>query len=177
MQWQPFRFRNAAYDLSHLHPIAVTYQQPAKGDRPTRCYSVEVSFGLHCFTRSAAPDEGRDPALLYSDSRETRVFDFRRYELSKQLPAIVRDLSRRKCYHSGKGNFFTVVSLDDQGRRIEYDVFFEASRSAKRGVVRLFVQSAYVRDAQHSSRPRLKPIGIYVILHNTLHKIPIKIQQ
>jgi len=52
-----------------------------------------------------------------------------------------------------------------------------AGRAAKKGVVNLYVQSAYVRDAEHASnRPKKKPISFFVILFNTLHNKPIKIQ-
>jgi hypothetical protein len=176
MKWQPFLHQDTAYDLSHLHPTSLTYEQPAKEDKPALTYTVEVRFSLHCFTRGIGDGEHPDPALLYSDSRETRIFDFRRYELSKQLPGIVQNLSRRKCYNTGKGNFFTVVVIGAQGQPIDYDIFFEASRSTRKGLV-LFVQSAYARDAQHGSRPRAKPIGFYVILYNTLNNKPIRMPQ
>jgi hypothetical protein len=176
MKWQPFLHQNVAYGLSHLHPRGITYEQPAKGDKPALQYRVEVSFSLHCFTRGIEENERPDRKLLYSDSREARVFDFQRYELSKRLPDIVQDLPRRKCYNTGKGNFFTVAVTGDQGQKIEYDIFFEASRSTRKGLV-LFVQSAYVRDAQHGSRPQAKPIGFYVILFNTLNNQPIRMPQ
>lgn len=93
-------------------------------------------------------------------------------------PDIVGELPKLKYYHSGKGNFFTVTTADDQGQQVEYDIFFAASRSRKKGTVTLFVQSAYVRDAQHrSSRPRLRQIGFLVILFNTLANKPIIIPQ
>lgn len=95
--------------------------------------------------------------------------------LSKRLPVIIEELPCRKCFHTGKGNFFSIDMIDDQGRRIEYDIFFAASRSLKGGL-NLFVQSAYVRDALHaSSRPHQKPIGFLVILFNTLNNRPIKL--
>jgi hypothetical protein len=117
----------------------------------------------------------RERALLYGDDREIRVFDFVRYELSKRLPAIIDGLPQRKCYHTGKGNFFSVEIVRGDGTVVEYDAFFTASRSSFRGKINLFVQSAYVRDAEYaSSRPAKKPIGFYVILFNTLNNKPIK---
>jgi hypothetical protein len=171
MRWEPFQFRGKIYDLAHLHPRLLTYEQPAKGDAPARVYRVEVIFGLHCFTRAMDQDQPHDNALLYRDDRETRVFDFARYELSKRLPEIIEGLAARKCYHTGKGNFFTVEIVREDGAVIEYDIFFAASRSGARGKINLFVQSAYVRDANYaSSRPHRKPIGFYVILFNTLNR-------
>jgi hypothetical protein len=154
----------------------VVYRQAAAGGKPEREYKVDVLFSMHCFTRGIKDGENPDAALLYGDSRECRVFDFRRYALSKHLPAIVEGLHRRKCHHSGKGNFFVVEILTEEGEKVDYEIFFEASRSSKKGVVNLYVQSAYVRDVEHlDNRPKKKPIGFTVILFNTLNNKPIKI--
>ena len=176
MQWKPFQFREKVYDLAYLHPCSVTFEQPAKDNAPTRIYKVDVMFGLHCFTRGENPDETIDPALLYPDDRETRIFDFDRYELARRLPEIVEGLPRRKCYHTGKGNFFSIEIVREDGKVVEYDVFFVASRSSIRGRINLYVQSAYIRDKEHASnRPARKRIGFYVILFNTLNNKPITI--
>lgn len=175
VQWRSFEYGGVVYDLSHLHPKIVHYEQPAKGDKPARRYTVNVIFGLHCFTRGLQEGETPDRSLLYADSREERIFDFLRYELSKCLPEIIEDLPQRKCYH-GNDNFFTVEMLNPKdGSAIEYDVFFVVSRSSKKGVLNLYVQSAYMRDRQHASnRPRFKPIGFHIILFNTLNNRPLR---
>jgi hypothetical protein len=173
VQWVPFHFNEKQYDLDHLHPRTVIYLQPAKGAKPARDYTVDVLFSLHCFTRSMG-NEILDPALLYSDNRETRIFDFRRYALSHCLPGIIDRLMTCKCFHTEHGNFFTVEILDEQGNKIEYEIYFTASKSSKNGVVNLYVQSAYARDSAHrANRPQKKPIGFAIILYNTLNKIPI----
>lgn len=180
IHWEPFHYEGVAYDLTHLHPKTVEYEQPAiDGSKPPRRYTVDVIFGLHCFTRDFKKGEELASNLLYADSRERRIFDFERYELSKHLPQIVADLPPRKCYHTGKGNFFSVEILNQRdGTKIEYDIFFKASRSSRKGVINLFVQSAYSRDSRHgSNRPRKKPIGFYVILFNTLNNRPFRVQQ
>jgi hypothetical protein len=81
VKWNPFTYGGQVYDLSHLHPRTCRYEQAAKGDNPARIYTVDVIFSLHCFTRSLLDDEVADTALFYADDRETRCFDFRRYEL------------------------------------------------------------------------------------------------
>jgi hypothetical protein len=177
MNWNPFRFNDAVYCLNHLRSQRKIFEQAAKGDKQALQYKVDVIFGLHCFTRGIKADEVIDDQLLYSDSRESRIFDFQRYELSKQLPSIVETLVTRKCSHSGKGNFFTIELLTADQEIIQYEVFFEVSRSTQKGVLNLFVQSAYVRDELHrSNTPKKKPIGFLVILHNILNNKPIKIQ-
>src|SRR5712691_5201902 len=174
MRWTPFSHGGKQYDLAHLHPKTVSYLQPAKGTSPPRGYKVDVIFSHHCFTRGTE-NETPDPALLYSDGRETRIFDFRRYELSHRLPAIVDGLMTCRCFHAERGNFFTIEIIDDQGNKIDYEVYFTASKSSKGGVIILYVQSAYIRDSAHrANRPQRKAIGFSVILYNTLNKIAIK---
>ena len=173
MRWAPFSHEGKQYDLHHLHPKTVTYLQPAKGLAPPRSYKVEIIFSLHCFTRGME-GETPDPALLYSDSRDTRIFDFRRYELSHHLPAIIDLLMTRKCFHTGRGNYFT-VEIIEQGQRIDYEVYFAVSKASKGGL-NLYVQSAYGRDTAHrANRPQRKPIAFSIILFNTLTGRPIKV--
>ena len=174
--WAPFTYDSVVYDLSHLHPRTTTVTQSAVAGKPERIFNLLVFYSLHCFTRGIALNEVPDPALCYSDRRETRVFDFRRYELSKRLPLISSELAKRKCYHSGKGNFFVVELVDESGTREEYEVFFLASRSTTRGSLNLFVQSAYIRDQDHlSARPApRKPIRFEILLYNVQTGKPIK---
>jgi hypothetical protein len=37
----------------------------------------------------------------------------------------------------------------------------------------LFVQSAYIRDQAHQSRPKRKPIGFFIVLYNRQAGRPI----
>ena len=177
VHWRPFCHTQKTYDLSHLHPQSVVYTQPAKGERPECQYTVYVRYSLHCFTRGLRVGEAPDPDLLYTHDRDTRVFDFQRWELSHYLPGIIQALPQRKCYHTGKGNFFTIEVIDQLGNKVDYEVFFDTylGRTAKKAVLNLFVQSAYVRDWAHSNRPHTKPIGFNIILYNVLHGKEIKV--
>ena len=176
MQWKLFQLDGQSYDLAHLHPFEAMYEQPAQKGLPARRYIVDVVFGLHCFTRGSDEDQAVDAKMLYADAREIRVFDFDRYELSKLLPGILRGLGQRRCFHTGRGNFFSIEIVRRDGRVVEYDIFFAVSRSSRKGRINLFVQSGYIRDKTHASnRPATKPISLYVILFNTLNNKPIKV--
>jgi hypothetical protein len=144
-------FRNVTiegriYDLSHLDQFTFEFVVPEKDGRPRQAYGIDVLFSWHCFTRGIAEGEHLPEALAYSRGRETRLFDERRYRFSRQLPSIIRGIGTRKCFHSGKGNFFTVELTDEEGSRIDYTIFFKISRTAKRGALTLRVESAYARD-------------------------------
>lgn len=125
---------------------------------------------MHCFTK--APNKKKKetlsdfPAdLYYSDSRETRIFCFNRHQLSFRLPEIARSVANSQCYHTGKGNFFLIEFVDSNGEKEEYEVYFNVARSGK-GLLRLFIESAYVRDDEHEgSQPTKKKINFFVIAH------------
>lgn len=177
IQWRPYIYEGVVYDLSHLHPFVHTFEQAATGDKPACTYQVQVIFSLHCFTHAADGTEDVAGPLGYADSRETRIFDFARYEQSKLLRGIVAALPTSPCFHTNHGNFFTVKSVNPKtGQEETYEVYFTASRSGSKEVpLNLFVQSAYVRDRQHANKPSRKKIGVFVILHNTLNGKAIKV--
>jgi hypothetical protein len=178
IKWNPFVYEGEVYDLGHLHPKSITYKQEAKDGKPERVYKVEVSYGLHCFTRGIKDGEKPEKSLLYSDSRESRVFDFQRYKLSEYLPSIIDKLHETRCHHTGKGNFFVIEMVTEDGEHVDYEMYFQASKSTRKGIINLYVQSAYVRDDLHASnRPKKKRINFMVILYNTISNIPIKIQR
>lgn len=176
MRWKPYTFGGTEYDLSHLHPSTCRYEQPAKDNKPAHVYTVDVIFSHHCFTRKIPNDECPDAALCYSDDRETRLFDYQRYDVSKKLPDIIAGLGKSKCFHTGYDNYLSIQLVDAQGVTVEYDIFFAVTRASKRGALNLYVQSAYVRDEEHANRPRtMRPIGFTIILFNVLNNKPIKV--
>lgn len=175
--WEPFRLADVVHDLSHLHPRRLTLTFAARDGKPAQHYIVDVIFGLHCFTRAVNPEAGdAEEALRYRDKRETRIFCHRRYALSFKLPEVVGSLPLRPCYHTGRGNFLLLEWVDESGERQEYEIYITVTRSRERGALRLYVQSAYVRDRTHiGSRPRRRVLKTRVLLHNTLHGKPIRI--
>jgi hypothetical protein len=177
IRWRPFTYEGVVYELSHLHPFIHTFEQSGKGDKHACTYPVQVIFSLHCFTHAASGSENVAGSLGYADSRETRIFDFARYEQSKLLPDIVAALPTSPCFHTHHGNFFTAKGLNPaNGKEETYEVYFTVSRAGSKMVpLNLFVQSAYVRDRQHANKPTRKKIGIFVILRNTLNGKPCKV--
>ena len=176
MKWRPFQHDGTTYDLTHLHPCTYRFERPAEGDKPAETYTVETIFTSHCFTRGPKDGEVYDKQLVYTgDDYEVRLFDFRRYELSKRLPEIIQALPTKKPYHNrNRRNFFTVEVLTDDGQTIEYDIFFKVKKLGK-GKLELIVETAFVRDPGYqSSRPSGKPIRFWIILHNTMHGIKIR---
>jgi hypothetical protein len=171
------KFGGTEYDIGHLRPFTVAYRYPASGKNPADSFSVNVSFSHHCYSRGLPrKGEGFDSTLLFEVNGDKRLFDLRRWKLSKHLPAIITDLSNRKCAQSGRGNFFTVAMVEEDGSTVEYDVFFRAWKPGK-GRLFMHVESAYVRDGDYaSSRPGGTAINFSVILRNTRNERPIHVK-
>jgi hypothetical protein len=170
VEWKEFRHGGSTYDLSHLRPFTSSFERAATDEHAAESFSLNISFSHHCFTRGL-PADGRtdDPSLRFDVDGDRRIFDERRWRLSKHLPGIISSLAVRKCRQTGHSNFLTVALLDEDGTRIEYDVFFRVWKPG-RGRLNLYVESAYVRDeADKKNRPRGRAIGFFVILHNKRH--------
>lgn len=169
MNWQPFHYLDKVYELNHLDAFEVIYQQPAQGIKPAQHYSVLVSFGHHCFTRGVREGEVLKMLYPHGPKHEDRLFDLERYELSKKLPDLIKELMRHKCFHTGRddGTYFIIELLDKDGERIEYEAYFKLFKNSQ-GQLRLIIESAFRRDLSRiSSRPKRKPIRFDIILFNT----------
>jgi hypothetical protein len=95
VQWSNFENVGTTYDLKHMHPCTLQFERPAEEKKPAAVFNVDVIFGLHCFSREI-PAGASDHKLIYSDARESRLFDFERYELSSRTKTV-RRLWSRSC--------------------------------------------------------------------------------
>ncbi len=96
--------------------------------------------------------------------------------LSRKLPNIIQDIGKRKCRHTGHGNFFIVEILRENGETISYEIYFKVTKG-QGGKLNLFIESAYPRDNNHPKKNKKKPISFNVIAYNKLHNKPIKAQK
>jgi len=175
MKWRPFTHQGQVYDLTHLHPFEHAFTRAEKDEKPAETFNFEFMFGLHTFTRGSKGGQPIPLELRYRDSRETREFCFTRYELSKQLPDIVRALDTHRCYHTRHGNFFTIERMTQEGKIVHYEVYFDIKRE-KGGVMTCSIVSAYPKDTPQSQHKlRSRQIGFFVIAHNRRIGKPIKI--
>ena len=166
MLWKPFQHGSNEYSLGHLDSFEWHFEAPASGKRPNRLYKFHVTFSMHCFTRVPLPSETTDNSLWYSGAKERRLFCFDRYELTHQLPEIVRDMGNRPCFVTKHDNFFTIEITLQSGLTVEYEVYFDVTKASRRGWLNLVVQSAYVRTAGYrSQQPRKRKIRLDVIAY------------
>jgi hypothetical protein len=169
--WRNFTFDGKTYDLSHLNAHWVDYLDTRNEGNPIT-YRFIVTYGLHCFTKDLEElSKEKSQLLMYGAPRESRPFNFERYEFSKHLPNIIKSLSEKETLvcHAGYGKFATVKILDSNGREINYFVPFAVFKESKK--LRLHVQSAYPK---YEGIGKVQKVGFFVIAKNLLHnkKLP-----
>jgi hypothetical protein len=106
-RWAPHREGGVMYELTHLHPFRYELHLGAKCGHRRELVEIRVAFESHTFTTGCLIAEV--PHVQYSSfPHDLRRFCPQRYELSKALPEIIRNLSDRRCYFAPRNNFFVV---------------------------------------------------------------------
>jgi len=109
-----------------------------------RTIAIEVRFSSHCFTEKAGPDDA--PDLLYIHAQERRRFDLIRYELSKRLPDLIRQLPGKSVYRSQTSNFFFLRATKGTEYPGPYVVFFNMRKARQADIDLLMrIESAYAK--------------------------------
>lgn len=164
--WRSFTLDGKIYDLSHLDAQWIEYLDERDPEKLIT-YKFIVTYGLHCFTKDV---EGisieESQRLMYTAPRECRPFNFERYELSKQLPRIIKSLgdTTTLIFYAGHSNYATVKILDSNGSKVDYFVPFAVFKESKR--LRLHVKSAYPKS---EGIGKIKKVGFFVIAKRLLH--------
>ena len=175
MKWNDFTYSGTVYDLTHLHPFEHRYEHTLTGGQ-VQVFKCHVIFSMHCFTRDLEDGDNYTAELIYPYDKDHRLFDFSRYELSKQLPDIIRSLNQRPCWHTNHNTFFTIEITDQDGQTKDYEIYFSVAKASRKGSwLNIYVHSAYVRDKEHGgSQPKKRKIRFIVIAHNKQKGKPIK---
>jgi hypothetical protein len=170
-QWRNFTLDGKTYDLSHLNASWIEYVDQRNEDNQI-AYKFIVTYGLHCFTKDV-PSISREESqlLMYHAPKESRPFNFERYEFSKQLPTIINSLASKETLvcHAGYGKYAVVKFLNSKGCEVSYFVPFVAFRESKK--LRLHIQSAYPLDKELG---KVQKVNFFVIAKKLLsnQKLP-----
>ena len=162
--WRNFTLDGNIYDLSHLDVQSIKYIDKRNAEKPI-IYSFIVTYGLHCFTKNIEGISTEESQrLMYSAKRESRNFNFERYELSKQLPSIVTSLGNRETLvcHAGHDKHAVVRLLNSNGYEVDYFVPFVAFKESDK--LRLHIQSAYPKP----DIGKIQKVGFFTIANNLL---------
>ena len=160
------------FDLEHLVGQEFDLIVPASGSYPEIKISIQVEFTSHCVSFGPINGQKLDFDVLglerkiYDHRHVPRAFCQDRYRWSLQLPAIIYSLDQQQCYFSGQGNWMLVKGIDDQGKLVDYEIFFRLRQLAP-AMLRMVIESAYVRKAPDRGagvpRSRKGAIRFYVM--------------
>lgn len=148
------------HSLAHLQPFSYAVSiADAKGVETV--IQVAVEFSSHCVSKGPRKGQTLD---FSSTGYESLVIDHRRifprflpsrYEASTALPRIMQSLDQRPCLFTDGQNFLT-MEMDEvvpgYPKGTKYEVYFNVRRSAAASV-RVYVESAYVRDEDADNDP------------------------
>jgi hypothetical protein len=133
--WKPLVVDGATVDLGHLEPFEFHILPKNLKTFAT----IRVAFNNHCFSEEFNAKRHSAPLpATHVSSHETRGFDPVRYELSKLLPAQVRDFDGKRIAQTRDGTLVR-ITLADGG---QYGIFFTLKK-IESSVCELFVMSAY----------------------------------
>ncbi|WP_335919111.1 hypothetical protein [Shewanella algae] len=147
-RWSPFAIGEKSYDLSHLNGCNITSVRKASDDgkNPEKIIKIYLTFGYHCFTEHFGDHVFNHPL---GTSDEERYFCTRRYDLSKNLRALIEDILDKNPYlgrsffRRHERFFYVEANYEDE----TYRVFMKISKSNHPGSdVRIEVVSAYPED-------------------------------
>lgn len=180
--YEPFIHLSEQYNLSHLNAFYTEFIQPAQNGKSEKIYRCLIEFSHHCFTKSPNSHKGETLSdypseLHYTTEKETRIFCAERYALSLQLPYIIRQMDKQKCFFTSANDKFLTISIQTQANEIvDYEIYFSLKK-AKQCDVHIFINSAYLRSTDYRTYQipvRRKPVSLFVLLYNTLHNKKIK---
>lgn len=142
---------------------------------------INIEFGFHCFTDDIFyyvkgkkfSKDNINQDLLITHLNETREFDLLRYEQSKQLPQLIRDLFKREaniCFNTAKSNkgktvYFRKETIIHNSENYEYYIFFNSTRDKQ---ILFYITSAYHRDDNYDKKFSANKIKLNKIIKKTL---------
>ena len=124
--------------FDHLASFSFSFDTPVR--KGVRCV---VQFTTHCYSDKFDPGRHPENVVVPDERGVLRCFDQDRYDLSKGLEALIRNLPGNKVHQTPESNF-AIITMQD-GR--EYRVYFNIRRLRKKEL-RLYVESAYAPDAE-----------------------------
>lgn len=167
------KYRGQVWDLSHLDAFALKVPLTEQ----LGSVDVVVLFGWHCFTRGPEPGQSLQSVPredIYRLGGQRRILCPERYELSKQLPAIVRDLPARQIRMAERQNYFLVEDATTDGATVDYAIFFEVSRDGKRRRLFLRIQTAYTGLRITSRLRAAKKVRFSTLVKSVFERRPLR---
>lgn len=159
------------YDLAHLAPFTFEFRlKRSDGDVVVPIYVV---FSNHTYSRD--PAESDDPAwyLPKTSGDSDRYFLHERWEFSRQLPELVKQLlssARSPCRILNKRNSYLRIERDGLNQFVGWYLFFDLERRTGARNLRLTFRSVHHRDALPGNDLGKDPVPIWKLIDSMVPK-------
>jgi len=159
------------------------FRIPASGKYPAFECILYVIFSSHCISWGPKRGERIDFSIYGEDRRIIdekgihRCFDEARYLLSLHLPGIFKTFVERDCLFTRHQNWLLIEIVDAAGELRQYEIFFRITKQDT-NTLRVYVESAYVRDSKALNRKPAAPrrrgkVSAKLLMAKTLKGEPI----
>jgi len=148
--------------LGHLRSRTQTLVVPAAEGHPSVTLTLQVEYSSHCVSAGAKQSQMIDfhavgyERLIIDHRKVRRVFHAGRHALSFLLPDIIASIADRRCFFTGRENFLTLElgnTTPGQAADMRYEIYFNVRKGEGKNTLKLFIESAYVRDEDADNRP------------------------
>lgn len=148
--------------LDHLNDSEHTVVAPASPGNPAVTMTLRVQYSSHCISRGPKKGQTIDFAALgydylVIDHRQIRrAFHQDRHSLSFLLPSIIASFAERKCFLTGHENFLTFELgelIPEVPSDAKYEIYFSVRQASEKNTLKVFIESAYVRDDDADNAP------------------------
>ena len=164
--WKSFTYESKTFNFEHLNACKHIFKHPKRAEK----YTLYFTFSHHVFTKQQNTTTINNSDEIYPfPSKDLRLFDKERYELSKYLPEIIKTLPEQFCYHGGYSRYCSCKIQRSDHEEIYYQVVFRTWK--ERGKMRFHIESAYPLQDKLG---KVKKVNFWVICHNLLRgkKLP-----
>jgi hypothetical protein len=158
--------------VDHLAPMTIRCPCESIG----RELLIDVDFANHCYTKKFVEGVHEIEQIILTEAEDRhRVFCPIRYELSSQLPDLIRALPNHKVHQTSQArNYVYIVPLRIRNRPYEIYFMLQRAPSDSAADLRLTVESAYVADDGSNVRKRPNKIRFMILAHKVLTKQRIR---
>ncbi|MFK5912932.1 MAG: hypothetical protein QM484_01040 [Woeseiaceae bacterium] len=158
MRHDNLHINGVEYKFNHLMPLDLSINLEAHNKNSELTVSLTFFFSNHCYTEGVKENEDiSEQFLLLDHNQNQRKFCINRYQMSLQLPELLKQLHTKKCFFTGRQNWLVIEVLNNSGENIFYHVFFNIKKhKRKKNGLFIEIQSAYIKEKGENTPTRRK---------------------
>lgn len=130
------------YDLLHMESFETQFEVKLSKSDPVTTVNAKIVFSNHCFSRTRTDDDA-DRHVIAVEKYEERVFCANRWEFSKRLPDIIRELGYKGCLQGGSKEI--LYRQEDRSNPRDHDGWYICMRLDFKAGLEIWIRSTHWR--------------------------------